>query len=82
MILPVIVVKDQRRKMSVLLGRNWKERLKLSWKIAISLSHGTPADRVEALRAEFPTVFSTELGVINNHEAKVVLKPYCTPVFL
>lgn len=80
MTLPVIVVKDQGRKMAMLLGRNWIKGLKLDWKTVMSLSHVTVANRVEALRAKLPTVFSS-LGVINNYEAKVVLKPDCTPVF-
>lgn len=47
----------------------------------ISLSHATVAERVEALQAKYPTVFSSQLGGINNYQAKVVLTLDCTPVF-
>ncbi|XP_040355390.1 uncharacterized protein K02A2.6-like [Ixodes scapularis] len=79
--LPVIVVDNQGKKLPLLMGRNWLERLRLDWKSVMSLEHVTDSHRIEALRNKFPTVFSNQSSVTNNYQAKIVLKQDCTPVF-
>lgn len=77
-VLPIVVVREGERKLPVLLGRTWLEKLQLNWGSILFLSTD---DRIANLRAKFPSVFSRTLGAIRNFEANIVLKPGSSPVF-
>lgn len=78
MMLPVVVVKDNGRKLPALLGRNWLERLKLDWG---EVGQVTAEDRVVSLQKRYPAVFSQTLGTVKNFDAKIALNANAVPVF-
>ncbi|XP_037502705.1 uncharacterized protein K02A2.6-like [Rhipicephalus sanguineus] len=78
MILPVVVVKDNGRRLPALLGRNWLEHLKLDWS---AIGQVTAEDRAMSLRKKYPAVFSQTMGTVKSFEAKISLNADATPVF-
>ena len=57
--MPVIVVKGSS---PCLLGRNWLERMKISW----SEVHALQTTPLERLKRKYPRVLSTKLGKLKN----------------
>lgn len=78
MTLPVVIVKDNGRRLPVLLGRNWLQRLRLDWH---EIGQVTTEDRAQALQRKYPSVFSKTLGTIQKFEATILLKSGSVPVF-
>lgn len=78
MILLVVVVKDNGRRLPALLGRNWLEHLKLDWS---AIGQVTAEDRAMSLRKKYPAVFSQTMGTVKSFEAKISLNADATPVF-
>ncbi|XP_064466996.1 uncharacterized protein K02A2.6-like [Ornithodoros turicata] len=74
----IIVVRNRGKKLPVLMGRNWLEKLRLDW----SLVGQVTADyRVEEMRKKFPDVFDSSPGLIKEFQAKIIVKDGSTPVF-
>lgn len=72
-VLPLVVVKDQRPSMSVLLGRNWLEKLQFDWKTIFNCNLSTeqsPKHRMEGLCCKYPDVSRDASGVMKHFKAR------------
>ena len=62
-----------------LLGRNWLEKIKLSWPIIKQLSSHNK--RLEEILQEHAQLFEEGLGTLQGTKAKIRVDPTATPIF-
>ena len=75
--LPLLVVETDG---VTLLGRNWLEKLQMNWKSILHVRNTQPMlDKVLSRHQE---VFSSELGKLKGHKAKIYVDPEATPKFM
>lgn len=74
--LPLLVVKGGGQS---LMGRDWLSSLKLNWQQIFNITDYQK--QMEEVLSQYEDVFSSELGVLKEYEAKIFLEQNATPQF-
>lgn len=73
--LPIYIVADPLKNVSVLLGRDWLEKLQLQWgRVRQVAEMSATSSQVQELKDKFPAVFSSEMGLVKSFRAQIVIK--------
>jgi len=78
--LPAIVVKGFGPNLPNLLGRDWRQEVKLNWQNIFNIQENNP--QLQRVLEEHKDVFSKELGKLTGTQAKIYVDPKATPKFM
>jgi hypothetical protein len=71
-----VVVVDVTNKLAIL-GRNWLEKIRLDWASLFRVEQPW----LDYLSGRFPNLFSSALGTLKGHEARITVRPDSKPGF-